>query len=160
LRTGESGASEQGLDRGSLRPHLRQMVKYTIDCRSCGWSADSWFRSSADYDRLASSGLVSCAHCGSADTGKGLMAPAVKSSSTSPQPHDGDFREALREFRRKVEATGEDVGTRFADEARRIAAGDAPERVIYGESTPEERRCLAEEGIAVSTIPWVPLHDA
>ena len=47
----------------------------------------------------------------------------------------------------------EDVGERFPEEARRIHYGEAAERGIRGEATPEERRALHEEGIEVMAIP-------
>ena len=41
-----------------------------------------------------------------------------------------------------VEANAEDVGDNFADEARAIHDGDAPERSIYGQAKPEEAKQL------------------
>ena len=38
--------------------------------------------------------------------------------------------------------------------------GDATARGIYGEATPAELRALADEGIEVASIPWVPPNDA
>ena len=50
---------------------------------------------------------------------------------------------------RHVLANTEDVGTRFATEARRIHYGEAEERGIRGQATPAERESLREEGIEV-----------
>ena len=54
---------------------------------------------------------------------------------------------------RHVLAHTEDVGPRFAEEARRIHHGDAEARGIRGQATPEERRELREEGIEVLALP-------
>ncbi len=47
----------------------------------------------------------------------------------------------------------ENVGPRFAEEARRIHEGDAHERPIRGTATPEERAALVEDGIEVMAVP-------
>jgi hypothetical protein len=44
----------------------------------------------------------------------------------------------------------------FATEARRIHAGDAPERAIHGEAKPDEARQLIEEGLPVAPLPFLP----
>ena len=47
----------------------------------------------------------------------------------------------------------------FADEARRIHRGETEKRNIYGEATPEQAEALAEDGIEVAQVPWVPRAD-
>lgn len=54
---------------------------------------------------------------------------------------------------RQLLARTEDVGTRFAEEARRIHYGEAPNRGIRGHASPEEREALLEEGIETVAIP-------
>ena len=60
--------------------------------------------------------------------------------------------EVMRHIRQMVRNT-EDVGLRFAEEARRMHEGETQERAIRGTATLQERRELAEEGIAVMPIP-------
>ena len=72
----------------------------------------------------------------------------------------GEALKALREFRRQVEANFENVGDRFADEARQMHHGEKAVRNIYGDATPAETEALEEEGIKVERIPWVPKGDA
>ena len=55
----------------------------------------------------------------------------------------------MREFIRKTE----NVGDRFADEARKIHDGETEVRPIRGTATQEERESLAEDGIAVVALP-------
>ncbi len=64
-----------------------------------------------------------------------------------------------REFVDTLQRHSEDVGRDFANEARRIHAGDAPERMIRGQSTPEEREELRDEGIKVLTLPIIKNED-
>lgn len=54
---------------------------------------------------------------------------------------------------RHVLANTEDVGPRFADEARRIHYGEAQERGIRGQASAEEREALRDEGIEVMPLP-------
>jgi hypothetical protein len=53
---------------------------------------------------------------------------------------------------RHVLANTEDVGERFATEARRIHYGEAKERGIRGQATPDEREALRDEGIEVMPL--------
>ncbi len=46
----------------------------------------------------------------------------------------------------------EDVGSRFAEEARRMHRGDAPERSIRGRASKVEAEQLREEGIPVLAL--------
>lgn len=72
----------------------------------------------------------------------------------------GKIREALVEVRRHVEKNADYVGPKFADEARKIHYGETEERSIYGEASEAESEALADEGIEVGRIPWVPKSDA
>lgn len=71
-----------------------------------------------------------------------------------------ELRAKLARLRAEIEQRCEDVGTGFADEARRIHNGQADARGIYGETTPAQAEALADEGIEIARIPWVPLADA
>lgn len=53
---------------------------------------------------------------------------------------------------RQVVARTEDVGTQFAEEARRIHYGEAEDRGIRGQATREETEALADEGIEVFSL--------
>ena len=78
--------------------------------------------------------------------------PALKDA---PEPVRA-YVEAVRKLRAEVEATAEDVGAKFADEARKMHHGDAEERPIRGEATFEEAVELDEEGIDVFVLPVLP----
>lgn len=130
------------------------MIRYALRCTKAH-RFDSWFGSSADFDRLHAGGLVSCAICGSTDVEKDLMAPAIATPPAAPLSTPASPAEqALAELRRRVEANSEDVGRNFAAEARAIHEGDAPRRSIIGEATPAEAQALAEDDIPVARLPW------
>ena len=131
------------------------MIRYALRCDQAH-RFDSWFGSSADFDRLLGAGLVACAVCGSSDIAKDLMAPAVAGAAPEPtlSGPPSPAEQALAELRRRIEAQSEDVGRNFAREARRIHEGLAPERAIIGEARPAEARALIEDGIPVAPLPW------
>ena len=64
-----------------------------------------------------------------------------------------DLQAAWLHTVRHLLAHTEDVGNRFAEEARRIHYGEEPHRGIRGQATPEERLALLEEGIETMSIP-------
>jgi hypothetical protein len=137
------------------------MIRYAIKC-SADHSFDSWFQSAAAYEALIGADRVTCPICGSTKVEKGLMAPAVRLSdapAAAGRPLDAPGTEveaALAALRRQIEANSDYVGLNFAAEARRIHAGDAPERSIYGEARADEARALIEDGVPVAPLPFVP----
>jgi hypothetical protein len=68
-------------------------------------------------------------------------------------------RAVLQRVRAEIEQKCDYVGTKFADEARAMHRGEQPRRSIYGETSPDQAEALAEEGIDVARIPWVPRAD-
>jgi len=124
-----------------------------------GHGFEGWFASNEAFDAQLAGGLVECPLCGGKEISKGLSAPrlnlgagketAAASAATAPgQDSGGRWLRAVRELM----ASTEDVGERFADEARRIHYGEVKERGIRGQATREESAALAEEGIAVMQI--------
>ncbi|WP_295501217.1 DUF1178 family protein [Limnohabitans sp. Rim8] len=64
---------------------------------------------------------------------------------------------AMVKMVRHVMANTEDVGTQFAEEARKIHYGEREERNIRGQATREETEALIDEGIDVTALP-LPEH--
>lgn len=87
-------------------------------------------------------------------------APLPAPAAQAVLPVQAELMTKLRELRRMVEASAENVGGRFADEARKIHNGEAEARPIYGDTTPEEAEALTDEGVPFARIPWVPPHDS
>ena len=52
-----------------------------------------------------------------------------------------------------IQKNFDDVGVRFADEARRIHAGEAHQRPIHGTATAEEREALDDDDIPYMMLP-------
>lgn len=74
----------------------------------------------------------------------------------SSNPHQKKVLELMRQVREHIEATTEDVGKGFAEEARKIHYEEAEARGIRGEATAEEVQDLQEEGIPVTPLPRLP----
>jgi len=152
------------------------MIKYRLSCDK-GHSFESWFSSSGDYDRLEKAGHLGCAVCGSDAVRKALMTPSVstdrpatrggaatggaadapQAEACPPSPLSQPLspaEQAMRALREKVETMSEDVGTRFAHEARAMHAGETAERPIRGQARPAEARALIEEGVPIVPLPW------
>lgn len=85
------------------------------------------------------------------------MAPSVTRGRTETVPVDP--LSMLRAIRSMVEATCDNVGANFAEEARKIHYGETEPHGIYGDATQDEAVELAEEGIDIAPLPWVPLAD-
>lgn len=129
------------------------MIRYDLKC-SKGHRFESWFGSSADYDKLMASKMVSCVVCGDAEVEKAIMAPRVAKGERPLSAPASPAEQAVKELRKKIEDNADNVGTNFAAEARAIHEGDAPERPIYGEAKIEEAKSLIDDGIPVAPLPW------
>jgi hypothetical protein len=80
--------------------------------------------------------------------------PPAVSTPLSPQAADPQALQAMwMKAVRHVIANTEDVGDRFADEARKIHYGEAEQRGIRGQATPKQREALLDEGIDVAALP-------
>jgi hypothetical protein len=137
------------------------MILFKLRC-GAGHEFEAWFRDGAAYERQAARGLIACSDCGDSTVTKAPMAPRLGrgAARTDAAPSPEQLREMLRAVRHHIETHCDDVGDRFAEEARRIERGEATRRGIYGEATEDEVRALADEGIEVGRIPWVPPSDA
>ncbi len=138
---------------------------FDLQCDT-GHVFEGWFASRADYDSQVERGLLGCPVCDSKTISRRVSAPRLNVSGATRQPSsrnqpDTDGSDAatmqaelIRHVRAVLRAT-ENVGPRFAHEARRIHEGDAPERPIRGTASADEREALAEDGIAVMSVPAI-----
>ena len=61
----------------------------------------------------------------------------------------------LLKIRKFIEKNFEYVGDKLAEKVKDIYYNEEKNSNIYGTTTPEEREELKEEGIELSSIPWV-----
>jgi len=137
------------------------VIRFSLHCDK-EHEFEGWFSSSADFDGQSERGLIECPICGSRQIGKALMAPAVANSREAPArplAMDPEKREAMRKLRDMVQAVkknSEDVGERFADEARKIHHGETEARGIFGKASSEDAKSLVSEGIEIAPLPDFP----
>ena len=133
------------------------MIKYNLICK-CGESFESWFLSSSGFDYLCRKKLIKCIYCGSLSVKKSVMAPNLPSKSNKvfkKTKLEKNIKKQLLDFRKYIEKNCKDVGENFTREARSIHYDKKTSQGIYGKATAEEATELLEEGIEVTTIPWV-----
>ncbi|HYA29300.1 MAG TPA: DUF1178 family protein [Acidobacteriota bacterium] len=141
------------------------MVIYNLLCKK-KHSFEGWFPSFEDYQKQADKKLISCPTCGTTKVEKVPHAcavhvkkkpaapPAKKPEATPPAPPTAaEFKEMLIKVHHYVKQNFEDVGARFAQEARQIQKGEAAERPIHGTASVQETRDLAEEGVPFIALP-------
>ena len=124
---------------------------------------EGWFASEDDFAaQLAGTG-VACPLCGSTEITRLPSAPRlnvgrhVGPAAEPAQPVQMTPQPQWLKVVRQVMNSTEDVGDRFAEEARRIHYGEVEERGIRGRASSEDAEALREEGIAVVAL---PLPDA
>ena len=132
---------------------------------------EGWFASEDDFQGQLARALVECPMCGDTAITKRLSAPRLNLGAVEPArspsvpasprqdvmvPPEAALQAAWMKAVAQVMAQTEDVGERFAEEARRIHYGEADERGIRGQATREETQALLEEGVAVLPLPVPP----
>jgi len=125
------------------------MIRYALKCPD-GHVFDSWFKSAAAFDALRGQGHVSCPECGATQIEKSLMAPRVVADGSR------DTTAEIAKIRRHVEENATYVGGSFAQKAREMHEGTAPDTAIYGEASGAQARKLIEDGVPVLPLPFKP----
>ena len=131
-----------------------------LRCQS-GHRFEGWFAGDDEFLEQNGRSLIECPLCADKLIVRLPSAPRLNlSGAREPAPAapaTPDPALALQakwmEMVRHVVAHTEDVGERFADEARRIHYGETPERGIRGQASAEQRDALADEGIEVHPLP-------
>ncbi|MEO8248906.1 MAG: DUF1178 family protein [Burkholderiales bacterium] len=150
-------------------------------------SFEGWFGSEDDFQSQLARGLVECPMCGATAIRKLLSAPRLNMGATSqglqatemsqasdpasefgsPPPHpassvsvDAAAQAAWLKMMRRVVAATENVGPRFAEEARRIHYGEAKARSIRGQASRRETESLLDEGISVLPLILPPALES
>ena len=125
---------------------------------------EGWFASAEAFDGQLAGGQVQCPVCGSTAISKALSAPRLNLGAEPPQERQATVMPTAEQMQalflrmaREIVASTEDVGERFAEEARRIHYKEAPERGIRGVTSRDEADALEEEGIKVMPMPFAKL---
>lgn len=108
---------------------------------------------------------MACPYCDTTNVKRVPTASYVLASRDKAKTEMSD-RELEAEIRSKVYSAArtllkgsENVGERFAEEARAVHQGKAPQRRIHGRCTVEEAEELLDEGIGVLPLPEGVVHE-
>ena len=133
-----------------------------------GHAFEGWFGSEDEFQRQSGGGQIECPLCADRAIDRLPSAPRLNLSGAQQKPaaratapptdeaeasSSADLQAMWMQAVRHVVANTEDVGDRFAEEARRIHYGETPARGIRGETSPQEREALRDEGIEVVAMP-------
>jgi hypothetical protein len=134
------------------------VIVYNLLCENAH-RFEGWFASPEAFSEQDRADQLMCPVCGSSRVTKQPSAPHVQTRVRQGSTDETVMADPgmLEQIRRRVVdyilRNTEDVGERFADEARAIFSNEAPERAIRGKTTPEEAEELREEGIEVFVLP-------
>lgn len=145
---------------GSQNEYDTQRAQGLVSCPVCNDS---------EITKMLSAPRLNLGHAQAPASGPSETAgtPATASMAAAPSPdavHGSDpmpmgaqnlqqMQAAMLNMVRHVLANTEDVGSQFAEEARKIHYGERKERNIRGQATPEEAEALLDEGIQVVPLP-------
>ena len=146
------------------------MKVLNLQCRH-GHAFEGWFASHDDFESQRERGMLTCPVCNDADIAKMPSAPRLNLGQEAPaaaaaavpspssqvqevaQMAPQQLQAAWMKMVRHVMANTEDVGARFAEEARKIHYGEAEHRNIRGQASREETEALLDEGVEVLPLP-------
>ena len=155
------------------------IIIYDLECEY-SHRFEGWFRSNEDFDDQREQKLLTCPEFGTSAIRKvpsriniGGKAPVgskggeaksadVPAAPAAQKPNSVDVATAFVMARQAIQALinhSEDVGDRFAEEARKIHYEEAPIRAIRGQASPEEFEELRDEGIEVIALPVLPSEE-
>jgi len=157
------------------------MIVFDVKCGN-DHVFEGWFADSGTFAEQAAAGEIACPVCGDVSVEKALMAPSVSTTksaakgvnkadvpapSPAPSPDQavtlakqkeqaGQMMAMMRAVKEHVEQNFDNVGTKFAEEAKKIHYGETDKRNIYGQATKEQAQELREEGIEFGELPDLP----
>jgi hypothetical protein len=143
------------------------MIVFELVCRK-NHRFEGWFASTEDFAGQRECGLLECPTCGDKAVEKLLTSKIRRQESSRPKKNLPAAKAPtaaaqltpakLNEMIDYILTSTENVGPRFAEEARRIHNEEAPARDIRGTATKEETEALIDDGIPVVPLP-IPSGD-
>ena len=130
------------------------MIVYDLLCDNAH-RFEGWFASPDAFSHQHDAGQLACPMCGSSSVQKQPSAPYVQTGASEQAvlAHPELLETMRKKFVEFVLQHTEDVGGRFAEEARAIHYKEAPERAIRGQASAQDTKELQEEGIEVFALP-------
>jgi hypothetical protein len=152
------------------REGTKRMIVFNLGCTH-SHLFEGWFSNAQDFDSQKEKGYLSCPMCGDLGITKRLSAPrlnlakgkapaAQEKTAQEPaapvanqHPTIEQMQSLWYKMATQILRDTEDVGDRFADEARKIHYNEVPARGIRGHASQDQREQLADEGIDVYSMP-------
>tara|TARA_A100001388_G_C28738560_1_gene485571 strand:- start:522 stop:950 length:429 start_codon:yes stop_codon:yes gene_type:complete len=141
------------------------MIKYSLICKECNLSFESWFASSSEFEKLKRKKLLNCHKCNSLKVDKNLMAPSINKKLNIQKDKElkklNKIKKTIKEYQNFIKNNFDYVGENFAYEARSIHYNEDKKKHkgIYGTASEQDLRDLSEEGIEIRKIPWIKDND-
>ena len=136
------------------------MIKYSLICKDCEFTFESWFAGSKEYENLKKKNFLNCSSCNSENIEKNLMTPSLinrKSNISNDKEITKlkKIKKTISEYQNFIKNNFEYVGSNFAYEARSIHYnGKKKDKGIYGSASKQDLKELKEEGIDTQIVPW------
>ena len=136
------------------------MIKYSLNCKDCDLTFESWFANSKEYEKLKRKKLLNCHNCNSLKVDKSLMAPSINKKTYDTIDKElkkyKEIKKTITQYQNFIKNNFEYVGNNFAYEARSIHYNKKKtNKAIYGTASKKDMKELSEEGIETQMIPWV-----
>ena len=141
------------------------MIKYSLICKECNLSFESWFSSSSEFEKLKRKKLLNCHKCNSLKVDKNLMAPSINKKLNIQKDKElkklKKIKKTIKEYQNFIKNNFDYVWENFAYEARSIHYNEDKKKHkgIYGTASEQDLRDLSEEGIEIRKIPWIKDND-
>lgn len=138
------------------------MIIYDVKCEK-GHQFEGWFKDRHAFLSQNAQRLICCPVCNSSNVE--IMPSSLtimgKDSKMSAKKENQDITpvQALQLLHHYIDSNFEDVGSKFAEVAIKIHAGDEEKRNIRGTTTPQEETSLKEEGISFVKIPLLKMDS-
>ena len=140
------------------------MIKYNLICKN-KHEFESWFSDSNEFEKLSQKKFLECIFCNSKSVKKTIMSPKVINSKKIFEADNFNNKELIKvkndlsKLRKFVEKNFENVGNNLAKKVRDAYYDKKNNKNIYGTTTFKEREELQEEGIEITSIPWVEKNN-
>lgn len=133
------------------------MIVFDLRCAQ-GHVFEAWFASSSAFEDQREHSLVQCPICADTAVEKAVMAPNVAAkANTRPSVTPEVVKAAMKALATAQQQALDGsrwVGTGFASQARAMHLGDQEQEPIHGQTTLEEAKALADEGVPVAPLPF------
>jgi len=135
------------------------MIIYLLKCKNMH-EFESWFSSSIEYEKLKKKNLIECIFCKSTKIEKSIMSPNIvgKKDKIDNRFDSKEFiriKKNIQKIKKFVEKNFEFVGDKFTREVREIYYNNKKNKNIYGTISLKEKKELEDEGIELTSVPWI-----